>query len=79
MKMVNKILLGLAAGAVVLSLVGCGDLAGAGKGKGTKNNLTITVDATDNANKKLDKAYRRFIKQIGTSEKIAEIATEWSK
>ena len=73
MKMVKKILLGLAAGAVVIGLVSCADVAGAGKATVTKTNKTITVDATDKASKKLEKDYRRYIKQLGSSEKVAEI------
>ena len=72
MKMVKKILLGLAATAAVLSVVGCGDLAGTGKAQGTKTNKTFTVDGTD-AN--LATKYRRYIKQLGSSEKVAEIET----
>ena len=72
MKMVKKILLGLAAGAVVIGLTSCADVAGTGKATGTKTNKTITVDGTD-ANLTTD--YRRYIKQLGGSEKVAEIET----
>ena len=61
--------------AMVLS--GCNFKAGTGKVTGDKEDATYIVDATDNAEKKLktgDK-YRRFIKQIGSSENIAEIET----
>ena len=44
MKMVKKILLGLAATAAVIGLASCADVAGAGKATGTKTNKTITVD-----------------------------------
>lgn len=72
MKMVKKILLGLAATAAVIGLASCADVAGAGKATGTKTNKTITVDGTDS---KLTTAYRRYIKQLGSSEKVAEIET----
>ena len=72
MKMVKKILLGLAASAVVIGLTSCADVAGTGKATGTKTNKTITVDGTDS---KLTTDYRRYIKQLGSSEKVAEITT----
>lgn len=72
MKMVKKILLGLAASAVVIGLTSCADVAGTGKATGTKTNKTITVDGTDS---KLTTDYRRYIKQLGSSEKVAEIET----
>ena len=75
MKMVKKILLGLAAATVAIGMISCADAAGAGKATGTKTNKTITVDATDKASKKLETAYRRYIKQLGSSEKVAEIET----
>lgn len=72
MKMVKKILLGMSAAAVIMSLVGCGDLAGVGRGSGTKEDKTITVDGTAS---NLSTKYRRYIKQLGSSEKVAEITT----
>ena len=53
MKMVKKILLGLAATSVIL-LSSCKMGAGEGGTKGTKWDLTMTVDATENANKPLE-------------------------
>ena len=77
MKMVKKVLMGLAVAAAVLTLVGCGDMAGAGSATGTKNNITYKVDATENASKKLDEnaTWRRYVKQIGNKEEVAEIKT----
>ena len=72
MKMVKKILLGLAATSVIL-LSSCKMGAGEGGTKGTKWDLTMTVDATENANKPLEdgKVFRRFWKQFSSSEKVA--------
>lgn len=72
MKLVRKTLLGLAAFAVVIGLTSCADLAGKGSATGTKSKKTITVDGTASS---LTTAYRRYIKQIGSSEKIAAIKT----
>lgn len=76
MKMTKKIMLGVVAAAAIV-LTGCADLAGAGKDKGSKNNKTVIVDATENAAKPLaeNAVYRRYMKQIGSSEKIAAIKT----
>lgn len=74
----KKIMAILAASAVALTLMGCDLLAakaGSGESEGTKTNQTITVDATAEAEKKLEKDYRRFVKQLGGSEKVAEITT----
>ena len=72
----KKIMTILAAAAVALMLVGCADLAGTGKATGTKSNKTINVDATSaNTSKPLNKLYRRYIKQLGSSEKVAGITT----
>lgn len=74
----KKIMAILAASAVALALMGCDLLAakaGEGESKGTKSNQTITVDAKADAAKPLDKDYRRFVKQLGSSEKVAEITT----
>ena len=72
----KKIMTILAALAVALMLVGCADLAGTGKATGTKSNKTINVDATSaNTNKPLNHYYRRYIKQLGSSEKVAGITT----
>ena len=74
MKMVKKLLLGLVAVAAVLTLAGCGDVAGVGKATGTKWDKTYSVDATGELNS--DTAiWRRYVKQIGTKEEIAEIKT----
>lgn len=74
----KKIMAILAASAVALALMGCDLLAakaGEGDSKGTKSNLTITVDATAQAENPLEKNFRRFVKQLGSSEKVAEITT----
>ena len=80
MKMVKKILLGLAATAAVLSLASCKMEAGEGKTEGNKWDLTMTVDGTKIAdtvqpNAKGQGPYRRFWKQFSSSEKVAEIET----
>ena len=77
MKMVKKILLGLTAAALVSSFAGCKMGAGEGDTEGSKWDLTMTVDATDEAKNPLaeGKVFRRFWKQFSTSEKVAEIAT----
>ena len=80
MKMVKKILLGLALAGTVLALAGCKMEAGEGKTEGNKWDLTMTVDGTKIAETVLPNAqgkgpYRRFWKQFSTSEKVAEIET----
>ena len=77
MKMVKKILLGLTAAALVSSFAGCKMGAGEGDTEGSKWDLTMTVDATDEAKNPLaeGKVFRRFWKQFSTSEKVAEITT----
>ncbi len=76
----KKLLAVIAAAAVALTLVGCDLLAnkaGEGEGEGTKDEYTITVDATDSAKTPLadGKVYRRFMKQLGSSEQVAEFTT----
>ena len=74
--LMKKITTILAAAAAALMLVGCADLAGTGKATGTKSNKTINVDATSaNTSKPLNELYRRYIKQLGSSEKVAGITT----
>ena len=68
----KKLLAVIAAAAVALTLVGCGDVAGVGKATGTKWDKTYTVDATGEL-KNADATWRRYVKQIGTKEEIAEI------
>ena len=77
MKMVKKILLGLALAGTVLALAGCKMGAGEGDVKGDKWDLTMTVDATPDADKPIsdENTYRRYWKQFSTSEKVAEIST----
>lgn len=77
MKMVKKILLGLVATAAVISFAGCAWSAGTGDTDGNKWDLTMTVDATDNASKKLEtgKVFRRYWKQFSSSEKVAALTT----
>ena len=71
MKMVNKILLGLAAGAFVFSMVGC-DLIGNKNATtdGDKYDKTISVDAKD-----IDKNYKRAFVQLGSLEQVQEVTT----
>lgn len=77
MKLVRKTLLGLTALAVVIGLASCKMGAGEGDTKGNKWDLTMTIDATENAETPLasGKVFRRFWKQFSTSEKVAEITT----
>lgn len=77
MKMVKKILLGLAAGALVLGFAGCKMDAGQGDTDGTKWDLTMTVDGTENAKKKMadDAKYRRYWEEFSGNEACAEIET----
>jgi hypothetical protein len=80
----KKIMAILAASAVALALMGCDLLAakaGSGEAKGTKNNKTISVDATGTlatvpegetgAGK--EALYRRFIKELSGNERTAAI------
>lgn len=56
--------------------VGCkADEDGEGDTDGSKWNLTMTVDATDSAEKELTKKYRRYWHQFSRDEKCAEITT----
>ena len=77
MKMVKKILLGLAAVSLIAGTVSCKMGAGEGDVKGDKWDLTMTVDATPDAQKPIadENTYRRYWKQFSTSEKVAEIST----
>jgi hypothetical protein len=77
MKMVKKILLGLVATATVIGLVSCKWGAGEGDTSGNKWDLTMTVDATENASNPLaaDKVFRRYWKQFSSSEKVAALTT----
>ena len=72
MKLVKKCLIALAALATVMALTSCGDLAGKGSATGTKFNTTYKVDGTD---AKLQTKWRRYVKQIGSKEEVAEIKT----
>lgn len=72
MKMVKRILVGLAVLTTAFVLAGCGDVAGIGQATGTKYNKTYSVDGTD---AKLTTKWRRYVKQIGSKEEIAEIKT----
>ena len=76
MKMVKKILLGLAATSVIL-LASCKMDAGKGDTDGTKWDLTMTVDGTENAKKKMatDAKYRRYWEEFSGNEACAEIET----
>lgn len=74
MKLVKKCLIALAALATVMAFTGCGDMAGVGKTSGTKYNKTYTVDATGEL-KNADATWRRYVKQIGSKEEVAEIET----
>ena len=81
----KKLLAVIAAAAVALTLVGCGDLlaakAGEGTSSGTKNKKTITVDATGTlatvpegeVGAGAEAKYRRFIKELSGNEKTAAI------
>ena len=77
MKMVKKILLGMVATAAVLTFASCKMGAGEGETEGNKWDLTMTIDATEDAETPLEKdaKFRRFWKQFSTSEKVAEITT----
>lgn len=63
----KKLMAVIAAAAVALTLVGC-DSLGKGKTSGTKYNTKMTVDGTN-----ITTTYRRFIKQLSTSEKVTDI------
>lgn len=63
----KKLMAVIAALAVALTLVGC-DSLGKGKTFGTKYNTKMTVDGT-----KITTTYRRFIKQLSTSEEVTDI------
>ena len=68
----------LLAGALVLALglvMGCKMGAGDGEVTGTKWDSTLTVDASESAKELLTKKYRRFWKQLGTSEKVTKVQT----
>ena len=76
----KKIMAILAASAVALALMGCDLLAakaGEGEATGTKNNKTISVDATgilaNDAETGTEAKYRRFIKELSGNEKTAAI------
>ena len=79
----KKIMTIIAAAAVALTLVGCDMLAskaGEGKSSGTKNNKTISVDATgtlatveSGTGAGAEAKYRRFIKELSGNEKTAAI------
>ena len=77
MKMVKKILLGTLALAAVLTFASCKMESGEGETDGNKWDLTMTVDATEDAKTPLaeGKVYRRLWKQFSSSEKVAEITT----
>lgn len=69
------------AGALVLALglvMGCKMGAGDGEVTGTKWDSTLTVDASESAKEPLEKKYRRFWKQLGTSEKVTKVQTTLS-
>ena len=63
----KKLMAVIAALAVALTLTSC-DFLGKGKTSGTKWNTKMTVDGTS-----ITKKYRRFIKQLSTSEKVTDI------
>ena len=63
----KKLMAVIAAAAVALTLVGC-DSLGKGRTSGTKYNTKMTVDGTN-----ITTTYRRFIKQLSTSEKVTDI------
>lgn len=80
----KKIMVIIAAAAVALTFVGCDLLAakaGEGKSSGTKNNKTISVDATGTlatvpegeVGAGAEAKYRRFIKELSGNEKTAAI------
>ena len=80
----KKLMAVIAAAAVALTLVGCDLLAakaGEGSSSGTKNNKTITVDATGTlatvpageVGEGKEAKYRRFIKEVSGNEKTAAI------
>ena len=74
----KKIMTILAATMVALMLVGCADVGGVGSATGLKTNKTVNVDATAaNTRKPMPegKVWRRYLKQLGDSEKVAEITT----
>lgn len=74
----KKIMTILAAAAVALMLEGCADAGGAGSATGLKTNKTVNVDATSaNTRKPMAEGnvWRRYVKQLGDSEKVAEITT----
>ena len=80
MKMVKKVLMGLAVAAAVFTLAGCGDMAGAGAASGSKYKKTITVDATGTLatvtkadGSEGEAKYRRYIKELSSNEKTAAI------
>lgn len=78
MKLSKKVIAAFGAVAALAAagmFVSCSDDAGNGDVEGKKDNATMTVDGTDSASTKLEKAYRRYWKQLGTSEKVAEITT----
>lgn len=71
----------LLAGALVLALglvMGCKMGAGDGEVTGTKWDSTLTVDASESAKEPLAKKYRRFWKQLGTSERVTKVQTTLS-
>lgn len=72
---ISKILMGAAVAAAVVGFAGCKFGAGEGETDGTKWNLTMTVDASDDAKPALEKKYRRYWSSFSGNEKCAEIIT----
>ena len=72
MKMVKKILLGLALAGTVLALAGCSGIENDNaKEEGNKWNKTISVDGTELATG----SYKRAFVQLGTLEQVQEVTT----
>ena len=72
MKMVKKILLGLAAGAAVIGLIGCQPIdTDNAKTSGTKWNKTVKVDAST-----VETGYKRAFEQLGTLEQAQQFDAE---
>ena len=72
MKMVKKILLGLAAGAVVIGLMGCQPIdTDNAKTSGTKWDKTVKVDAST-----VETGYKRAFEQLGTLEQAQQFDAE---
>ena len=80
MKMVNKILLGLAASTLILGMVSCKGMFGNGDTDGTKYDLTMTVNGAEipetvQPNDKGKGPYRRFWEQLSVNKACAELET----